>query len=162
MYYTYSTCFSSSNQGEFETFPPNDFRSIWLYICHILAIFVFQYHISSSFTYKNFPVYKHYGPFHHQFSRRRMVYKIWYNSPNTVFLCIQSNLLISRSCLLLFCTFYLSVSSMHDFYRKVGAVLCMIVTWNSFIKLFWSNSFDIYLIIWTIDLSIKIINHICI
>ena len=117
MHYTYSTCFSSSNQGEFETFPPNDFRSIWLYICHILAIFVFQYHISSSFTYKNFPVYKHYGPFHHQFSGIRMVYKIWYNSPNTVFLCIQSNLLTSRSCLLLFCTFYLSVSSMHDFYR---------------------------------------------
>ena len=103
MYHAYSTCISSSNQGEFKTFPPNDFRSIWLYICHIPAIFVFQYHISSSLMYKNFPVYKHYGPFHHQISGRRMVYKIWYNSPNTVFLCIQNILPKSRSCLLLFC-----------------------------------------------------------
>ena len=155
MYHAYSTCISSSNQGEFKTFPPNGFRSIWLYICHILAISLFQSCISSPLMYQNFPVYKHYGPFYHQFSGRRMVYKIWYNSPNTVFLCSQNILPKSRSCLLLFCTFYLSVSSMHDFYRKVGTVLCMIMTWNSFIKLFWSNTFDRYLIIWNIDLFIR-------
>ena len=32
----------------------------------------------------NSPIYKYHGPFHHQFSRRRMAYKIWYNSHNTI------------------------------------------------------------------------------
>ena len=77
--------FLKKQSREIWIFSPNGFRSIWLYVCHFLACFLFYNETSSFCVYKIPCIQISWTFFHLQFSRRRMAYKIWYNSPNTTF-----------------------------------------------------------------------------
>ena len=116
--------FLKKQSREIWIFSPNGFRSIWLYVCHFLACFLF-YNETSSFCVYKFPCIQiSWTFFHLQFSRRRMAYKIWYNSPNTIFvhsLCILNSLLKSWSCLLfLFIDHFLPFCFIHAWFSQKG------------------------------------------
>ena len=116
--------FLKKQSREIWIFSPNGFRSIWLYVCHFLACFLF-YNETSSFCVYNFPCIQ----ISWTFFTCNFLEDAWLTRYDIIVLtlffvhslCILNSLLKSWSCLLfLFIDHFLPFCFIHAWFSQKG------------------------------------------